>query len=134
MKRFYLDTSIWLDYYENRGSNGEFALKLIRRLIKEDSIIIYSDLHIIELKNLGYSLNEIYTILKIAKDINLRFVHTNKKQIEEVKKIKMTRAVPYRDILHCILARDNEALMVSTDKHFEYLKDIVRTAKPIELI
>ena len=64
----------------------------------------------------------------------MRFVHTNKKQIEEVKKIKMTRAVPYRDILHCILARDNEALMVSTDKHFEYLKDIVRTAKPIELI
>ena len=28
--RFYLDTSVWLDFYLKRGKNGEIAKKLIK--------------------------------------------------------------------------------------------------------
>lgn len=41
---FYFDTSIWLDFYEKRGKNGEAAIKLINKIIKEKDIILYSQL------------------------------------------------------------------------------------------
>ena len=52
-KKFYFDTSIWLDYYEKRGKNGEVALKLIEKIIKENHTILCSHIVIKELKNLG---------------------------------------------------------------------------------
>ena len=42
MKIYYLDTSIWLDFFEKRGKNGEAAFKLIRKIIKEESKIACS--------------------------------------------------------------------------------------------
>ena len=38
---FYIDTSIWVDFYEKRGENGESALKLILKIIEEDLKINY---------------------------------------------------------------------------------------------
>ena len=52
---FYLDTSIWLDFHEKRGENGEIALKLILKIINEDIKAAYSDLHIKEFKKLDYT-------------------------------------------------------------------------------
>ena len=46
-----LDTSIWLDFGMKRGENGESALKLIIKIIEENSIIIYSNIHIKELED-----------------------------------------------------------------------------------
>ncbi len=91
-------------------------------------------MHIIELKGLGYTVYEIKEIIEIAKKKNIKLVHTNRKQIEEVNIIKNKRNIPYRDILHSILARDNEAIMVCTDRHFEFLKDIARIIRPKDLI
>ncbi len=52
-KRFYFDTSIWLDFFENRDEpnfpKGTLAKKLIDKIIKEDWKIIYSDLNLMEL-------------------------------------------------------------------------------------
>jgi len=55
MIKYYLDTSILLDFYEKRGINSEIALVLINKIIKSDILVIYSDLHILELKKLGYN-------------------------------------------------------------------------------
>ena len=55
---FYLDTSIWLDFYEKRGENGEIALKLIKEIVKEGKMILYSDFIVKELNNLGLNLNK----------------------------------------------------------------------------
>ena len=52
---FYFDTSIWIDIYEKRGYNGEVAKKLMEKVIKEDSVIVYSDLVVKEFKRIGYS-------------------------------------------------------------------------------
>lgn len=134
MAIYYFDTSIWLDYYEKRGKNGEHAFNLILKIIEEDSIIIYSDLHIRELKGLSYNAEQINDILRIVKSNNLRRVHIDREQDKEAAQLCHQKQVPKGDVLHAILARDNNAIMVSRDQHFERLKHIIEIKKPEELL
>ena len=133
-RKFYFDTSIWLDYYEKRGKNGESALKLINKIIEKNHIILYSNLIIKELKNLGYFLSEISEILSIAKPNNLRLIHITKEQTKEMRKLALQRTVPKRDAFHAILARDNEAHLITRDYHFQRLKDIIISKLPEDFI
>ena len=130
--KYYLDTSIWLDYYEKRGRNGELALALINKLIDKKELIIYSDMILMELKKLKYSEFEINEIFRVVKPILIR-VHISREQKEETKRMKNYIDIPLKDIMHGILARDNEAIIVYTDKHFEKLKYLVEMKKPEEL-
>ena len=131
---FYFDTSIWLDFYEKRGKNGELAFKLIIKIINEYLKIAYSDLNIKEFKNFGYSQNEIYSILSIAKPSNIKRIHIYREQKEEAKRIAKQRNVPAGDALHAILARDNNLVLISRDSHFQKLKDISIARKPEDFI
>lgn len=70
-KEFYYDSSIWIDFHEKRGKNGESALRLILKIINEDLKIAYSDLNVKEFKNLGYTKDEINSILRIVKPNNI---------------------------------------------------------------
>ena len=67
-QRFYLDTSIWRDYYENRSDSskqlGRLALQLLLKIIKQDGQIFYSDFVVQELM-IKYSKEEISTIFSI---------------------------------------------------------------------
>lgn len=59
IEEFYFDTSIWIDFYEKRGKNGEHALQLIMKIINRNWRLAYSDLNIKELKHLTYGNDEI---------------------------------------------------------------------------
>jgi len=133
-EEFYFDTSIWLDFYEKRGENGEFAFRLIFKIIHKDKKIVYSDLNSKEFKNLGYTQNEIISILSIAKPDNIRHVHIYREQTEEARKIAKQRNIPRKDVLHAIIARDNDLQLIATDHHFDKLKDITKTKKPVDFI
>ena len=133
MVSYNLDTSILLDAYEKRGENGEQAIKLILKLIERNSTIILSDIHIKELKDLGYSLDEINSIFSIFKLAKIKKVHINRKQLEESRRLALQKNIPKGDILHAILSRDNEAIMISRDKHFEILK-FIDTKTPEDLL
>jgi len=133
MTIYLFDTSIWLDYYEKRGAKSEQAFRLLLKIIDEDSIIVYSDLHVRELKGLGYSFDEISNIFKIAKPNNIRRAHISREQIHEATRLASLKKIPKKDALHAIIARDNEAIMVATDKHFGLLSHIVKTKRPEEL-
>lgn len=133
-EKFYLDTSIWLDFYEKRGKNGEKALKLIEKLVKENKIILYSNLIIKELKNLGYFDSEINDIFKLVKSSKLKMIHVDIEQIKEMRKILLQRDIPKKDILHAILARDNEAILITRNWHFQRLRDIVIAKLPEDFI
>ncbi len=132
MNKYYLDTSIWLDYYEKRGKNGEIAISLINKIIKEASIVVYSDIHIKEFKSLGYSIGEIQIMLRIIKLKKL--VHMNKKQYLESKNLTNYFDMPLNDALHSLIARDNEAILISRDKHFLMLRFIIDIKTPEEII
>ena len=134
MEEFYFDTSIWLDFYEKRGKNGEYALKLILKIINEYLKIAYSDLHIKEFKHLGYTTENINSIFSVAKPNNIKRVHIYREQKEEAKKTARQRDVPEGDVVHAILCRDNNLQLISRDTDFEKLKDISKAKLPEDFI
>ncbi|MFH1752142.1 MAG: PIN domain-containing protein [archaeon] len=54
-------------------------------------------------------------------------------QLIEAEKIAKRRNLPKGDVLHAILARDNKAVLISRDKHFQELLDIVEVSFPEEV-
>lgn len=52
MKKFYLDTSIWRDYFEDKKNGikplGEFAFQFLRQCIEKGVEIIVSDIVVLD--------------------------------------------------------------------------------------
>src|SRR3989344_5281618 len=135
-KRYYLDTSIWRDYYENRSDKfrplGEWALRLINKIIKDKDLILYSDFVVEELK-VKYNEGEINNIFQVVGKSILK-VNISESQAKEAAILCKERKVAFGDALHAILARDNGAIMVARDEHFFELIDIAEIKKPEDLI
>ena len=137
-EKFYLDSAIWRDYYENRSDRfcplGEWALRLINNILENKGLILYSDFVVEELK-VKYSEEQISNILEIIKKRNLLLkVDISESQAKEAAIICKQRKIAFGDALHAILARDNNAIMVTRDKHFLELTDIADIRKPEDLI
>lgn len=133
MVLYYFDTSIWLDYYEKRGQHGEFAFRLLLKIIEENSAVVCSDIHIKELKQLGYNMDQIHSIFRIVRPLNVRRASIFRAQLDEACRLAQARGIPSRDALHAILARDSDAQLIARDMHFEKLRDIARAKKPEEI-
>ncbi len=135
---YYVDTLIWRDYYENRKDRfrpiGEWAFEFFKIAIKTDSLILYSDIIESELGK-DYDSEEIKEILKIISTTGLlKQIKIFPTQFKEASILSKKRQVPFGDALNAILARDNNAVLVSRDHHFEELRDIAVAKKPEELI
>jgi len=137
MAKYYLDTSIWIDYYENRSDRfrplGEWAFRFIKKTVSNQDQIIISDLLIAELKK-RYSAETIQQIFEIVDLHLLIHIEVSSRQDNEAIHINNQRGVGYADSLHAILARDNGAILITRDKHFAELNDIVLSKKPEELL
>ena len=135
-KKFYFDTAIWVDYYEERRDKskflGEIAYSLLKKVIKSKGTIIVSGLILRELETL-YSLDEINGLFFPFEGC-LRIVEIKQSQVEESAKLALERNIPKGDALHAILARDNDAVLVTRDKHFELLSDVCIVKKPEDLL
>lgn len=136
-EKYYIDTSIWMDIYENRkGYNneplGEFALKLFALIKAKNYKLVISDLLIRELE-VNYSIAEINGMMKPFENIIEKVVATSK-QRDESKSISNERNIPPGDVLHAIIARDNKLTLITRDKHFRELEDISEHHKPEDLI
>jgi len=136
--KYYFDTSIWRDYFENRSEKfmptGDWAFELLQKIIKERSIVLYSDLVIKELR-IDYSDEEIERTFDIIKSVGLlNKVDVTQEDYSEVRKLKSTLDIPFSDIIHAVLAKNNNALLVYRDKHFYELQKITEIKKPEELI
>lgn len=133
---YYLDTSIWRDYYESRYDKfrplGEWALMLMNKIVKDKDIILYSELVVEELK-VKYSEEEIRRIFEIVKNRLLK-INISELQAKEAYILCKNRNVAFGDALHAILARDNKAILITRDEHFLKLTDIVEIKKPEDLI
>lgn len=132
-ERFYLDTSIWLDFLEDRGNNGSVAYKLLKFIINRNHKIIFSEAIKDELLEYGLSIEDIRSFLSVFKR-NIICLYVNKKQFRKAKDLSSKRNVPVFDALHTIIARDNSAVMITRDRHFDKLLDIVKYKKPEEII
>jgi len=135
--KFYLDTAIWLDVYEDRIDRngkplGEYGSRLLYRIVEERHELVLSDITYLELKN-KLSDEQINGMLAPFSQ-HITIINTNKKQNEESKKIGKERHVPKGDALHAILARDHSLELITRDKHFLALSDICPHNKPEDII
>ena len=134
---YYFDTSIWLDFLEDRNEpnlpKSTWAIELINKIILEESKIILSDNNIIEFEVLGYSRYDIENLLDSLKSIIVS-VESTPQQISRSKDLSEKRNVPKRDALHALIARDNKALLITLDAHFNKLMDIAMPHNPKEFI
>lgn len=136
MKKFYLDTSIWRDYFEDRKDNirplGEFAFQFLKNCKEKNHTIVFSEQVLDELKKY-YSLERIISMLSDFKE-SIEFATVSSNQLTESKNLLNKFSETHTaDILHAILARDNNAILISRDKHFEQLQHIVEVKKPEEI-
>lgn len=138
LARYYFDTSIWWDFHENRVDRfrplGEWAFELLKKIIREKDIVLYSKVIIEELLEY-FSMEEINKMLSIVASKGLlEEVPISNEQKREAHFLKGQLNIPFGDCLHAILARDNFAIMVARDHHFELLREITESKKPEELL
>lgn len=136
-KRFYFDTSIWLDFFENRDEpnfpKGTLAKELIDKIIRENWKIIFSDNNMLELINSGYLTFEAEELINQLRFL-LIFVKSSEREIGKAKDLAAKRGIPRRDALHALIARDNNAILITYDNHFIKLNDIISFHNPREFI
>lgn len=136
-EKFYFDTSIWLDFLENRDEpnfpKGMWAKKLIKKIIKEGNRILFSDNNFLELINNGYLEFEIEEFLSTLKPIIIP-IEATEKEIGKAKDLAQKRDVPKRDALHALIARDNNSTLITLDNHFRKLTDITFPHSPKKFI
>jgi len=137
INKYYFDTCIWIDYFEGRKDNirplGDWAFDLIKKIIREEAILVYSDLVEEELSE-KYTREQIKEIFSIIPTQILLKLSTSKAQLLEAIKTARALNIPVKDALHAIIARDNASLLVTRDKHFQELSKLVEIKKPEELI
>lgn len=138
-ERYYFDTCMWGDFYEDRFGIkgrplGKYASQLFIHLIKNKDILYFSDLIIRELKT-EYDENEINDMLNVLFISKiLKKVEMTEEDYKKSRLIAAERNLPVSDALHAILARNNNATLISQDNHLQELKDIVKVKKPEEII
>jgi len=136
-EKFYFDTSIWLDFLENRDEpnmpKGTWAKELIKKIIKENNKILFSDNNMLELINCGYLEFEIEELLNKLNSIII-YVEATEKEIGKAKDLSQKRDLPKKDALHALIARDNNSILITLDNHFKKLIDITFPHNPKEFI
>lgn len=135
--RYYLDTAIWMDLYEDRKGYlgeplGDIAWALISKIMANKDKIVITDMTMKEME-IRYSLEMIRGIFKPF-ELFLEAVLSSKQESEEARLIAHKRNLSYGDVMHAILARDHKLILVTRDKHFRELRDISKFYLPEELI
>ena len=133
-KKYYIDTCIWIDFLEGREDKfrplGEWAFMLIRKIIGEESIIILSNILRDEMN--AYAIED--KIREIVPARLLVRINESLGQVREAAAYSKRTGMPKKDALHAVLARDNNAVLVTRDKHFHMIYSQIEAKKPEELI
>ncbi|MEK6967227.1 MAG: PIN domain-containing protein [Nanoarchaeota archaeon] len=137
VKKYYFDTSIWLDLFEDRNEQGipkgEWAHNLLSRIIEKNERVVLSDIVVLEFQAAGYSSNEIENLFCFIKPIIIN-IDATEKQLRRANDLSSKRKVPRGDALHALIARESNAILVTLDHHFMKLSDIISPQKPQDLI
>ena len=138
MTKYYVDTCIWRDLKENRSDKfrplGEWAFQFFSMVRINKDLVLYSNLVLKELLK-DYNQEDVKELFSIISNHDLlEKVKINEKQTKEAIKLSKRTRIPFTDALHAILSKDNYAILVSRDHHFDELTGIVEVRKPEDLI
>jgi len=137
-KRFYVDTSVWRDYFEDRSDSmrplGEFAFRFLKGCLDNRVEILVSDLVIIELRN-SLSENQVAEIFSPFEAVIVRVAATKPQYVVATGEwVRLGKMFPLNDVFHAIIAKGSRAVVVTRDRHFESLGHIAASAKPEDVI
>jgi predicted nucleic acid-binding protein len=119
--KYYADSCIWMDLMLERSETNFFET-----CFNNNEELLISDILIDELTRY-LTIQDLNMIIKLfdSKKLLIKVKSTNIQRIE-AQKIALLRKIPSGDTLHAIIARDNNAILVTRDKHFLLLKDICK--------
>jgi predicted nucleic acid-binding protein len=118
--RYYIDTCVWIDFVEGKN----YAEDLLVSIIENEDTILMSEMVFKEFSRYK-SYSSINLAFELAESKGLiEIVQASKTQEIEAMRLSIERKLPFGDALHSILSRDNDAILISKDKHFLELKDI----------
>ena len=134
--RFYVDTCIWRDLFEERKGGlvplGEFAFLFFKNCVKYKCIIVISSFVLFELKK-AFSQNDINSSLEPFLDV-IEFVDISYNKIERLfLKQGNIIGVHNEDITHALIAKEFNCVLITRDKHFDSLVGIVSVLAPEEV-
>lgn len=136
MTLFYIDTNIWLDFHFNRTDKnrnlGLIASKFFYYILRNESKIAISS-KLFEELNGKLSINEINGLIVpfIKRLVNLKESRELHNLSEQISK---ERNIPKTDVLYALLAKENNAIVITRDNHFKQLSDICISKRPEELL
>ncbi len=121
LQKFYLDTAIWRDYFEDRKDGirplGEFAFQFLKKCQNRKWRVLVSPE--VEKELLAYYPKErVEQVFSSFKDVIVK-VSYSKEQVSEALSfwVKTRKEFPFSDVLHSVIARDNGARLVCRDRH-----------------
>lgn len=133
--KYYIDTCIWIDYWENRTDNlrplGEFAFNFFSKL-EDGDIVYYSYLTIKELRN-KYSDETITKIFSIVDEYRLIYLESDANHFKMAEAIARTGLAHKSDALHVVLAKEFGAKLITRDTQI-LLSGLVEAFAPEDLI
>lgn len=138
MKRFYVDPNSGLDFALNRSDGvrplGEFAFQFFKKCIRNRWKVLYSNAVLSELgrKMSPEQIEERCFKIISAQGLLMKVCHADR-QVAEAKAISKNEKLPFIDTLHAIIARDNNAVIISRNFHFERLLKIAKVFLPEEI-
>lgn len=112
---------------------GEFAFQFLKACRQHKAKIVYSQLVVNELKT-DYSDETIKQVFTDFENMLIK-AEISVKQSDEAENLAVKRnGVHKADALHAILARDNDAVLITRDWHFDAVRGLVEVMKPEEVI
>lgn len=137
--KYWLDTCIWRDFYENRFSRsgnplGKYATNAFMKIIRKGNKILFSESLIRELCR-DYDKDDIKEMLNLLFISNILVkVEITKEEYLEAKRLSDERKLPFVDCLNAVQARNHSAIIVSQDEHLtKNLSDITKVTKPQDI-
>jgi predicted nucleic acid-binding protein len=135
---YYLDTCIWRDHFDDRSGQGgkplgRYATNLIEKIMRERSVIIYSAVVLRELLKRfpKEEVDDIFLFLRIT-GLGKEAIISDQ-LFAEAEKIAARIGIPINDAIHACIAKENNAILVSRDAHFNKCTYFITVKKPEEL-
>ena len=111
---------------------GEFAFSFLKNCGKNGCTVFYSDLVVQELKE-DYSDEQIRELFSPFRVFLVEVVISNEQILEARKISSSVKGTHVKDVIHAVLARDNCAVMITRDRHFDVLTGLVEVSKPEDI-
>lgn len=137
MKKIYVDSNIFLDFWLDRMTGlkpaNYYAEELFKNCIRCLYKIVISENTIIELSE-NFPAKNIEKKLDVFKKLSkLEIVSVQIDDLIKAKKLALDRDIPVHDAVHALIAKKLMIPLITRDKHFSQVDDLITVKAPEEL-